>query len=80
MEILVFGHTDPDTDSIASALGYAWFAQQRAAGDAYLPCRLGEPNTETGGASILEHGFCAVPVLDGRRIAGIVSQRELARC
>lgn len=43
--IYITGHQHPDTDSIASAIGYAFF--KRAMGIKAIPCRLGPVNTET---------------------------------
>lgn len=45
MEILVFGHKNPDTDSICSALAYANF--KNALGENAKACRLGNINDET---------------------------------
>ena len=44
--IYVTGHIHPDTDSVASAIGYAFF--KRAQGINAVPCRLGKINSETG--------------------------------
>ena len=48
-EILVFGHRNPDTDAVCSAIAYAYLKNQAdAAGDCrYIPARLGEVNGET---------------------------------
>ncbi|MDO5133893.1 MAG: putative manganese-dependent inorganic diphosphatase [Eubacteriales bacterium] len=43
--IYVTGHQHPDTDSIAAAIGYAFF--KRANGVKAIPCRLGKLGTET---------------------------------
>ena len=43
--IYITGHQHPDTDSIASAIGYAFF--KRANGVKAVPCRLGKIGTET---------------------------------
>ena len=43
--IYVTGHQHPDTDSIAAAIGYAFF--KRANGVKAIPCRLGKIGTET---------------------------------
>ncbi len=43
--VYVTGHQHPDTDSIASAIGYAFF--KRANGINACACRLGEVNAET---------------------------------
>ena len=44
--IYVTGHIHPDTDSVASAIGYAFF--KKAQGINAVPCRLGKINSETG--------------------------------
>ncbi len=43
---LVIGHRNPDTDSICSAICYAWLKSALNAGE-YLPCRGGSLNPET---------------------------------
>ena len=43
--VYVTGHIHPDTDSVASAIGYAFF--KRAMGYHAVPCRLGKINNET---------------------------------
>jgi manganese-dependent inorganic pyrophosphatase len=43
--IYVTGHIHPDTDSVASAIGYAFF--KKAQGINAVPCRLGKVNQET---------------------------------
>lgn len=43
--IYITGHQHPDTDSVASAIAYAFF--KRALGYKAVPCRLGELNAET---------------------------------
>jgi manganese-dependent inorganic pyrophosphatase len=45
--IYVTGHRNPDTDSIASAMGYAELKQRLNRNDHYVPCRLGDPNAQT---------------------------------
>jgi len=45
--IYVTGHRNPDTDSIASAIGYAELKGCLDAGEEYLPARLGECNAQT---------------------------------
>ncbi len=42
----VVGHTNPDTDSIASAMGYAWLLQDRA-GENVVAARTGQLNPQT---------------------------------
>ena len=44
--IFLFGHRNPDTDSIASAIGYAEF-RNRSEPQRYIPARCGELNPET---------------------------------
>lgn len=43
--VYITGHQHPDTDSIASAIAYAFF--KRATGVKAIPCRLGDLNNET---------------------------------
>ncbi len=43
--VYIVGHQHPDTDSIASAIAYAFF--KRAMGNRAVPCRLGDLNNET---------------------------------
>lgn len=45
--IYVTGHRNPDTDSIASAIGYAELKQRLHPDDRYIPVRLGVVNTQT---------------------------------
>jgi manganese-dependent inorganic pyrophosphatase len=45
--IYVTGHRNPDTDSIASAVGYAELKQRLDPGNEYVPVRLGEVNAQT---------------------------------
>lgn len=45
-EILVFGHKNPDTDSICSSIIMANL-QSKVRGEEVIPCRLGEINEET---------------------------------
>src|SRR5215470_9136568 len=40
----VIGHQRPDTDAIASALGYAWYLNQ--IGQKVTPARAGQPNEQ----------------------------------
>ena len=43
--VYVTGHQHPDTDSVAAAIGYAFY--KRANGVRAVPCRLGKLNAET---------------------------------
>jgi manganese-dependent inorganic pyrophosphatase len=45
--IYVTGHRNPDTDSIASAIGYAELKRRLDPGNDYVPVRLGEVNAQT---------------------------------
>ena len=62
-DIYIFGHKNPDTDTICSAIAYAWFKNKKAASAHYHACRLGEINTET--RFVLERfGFDAPMLLE----------------
>ena len=43
---IVIGHKNPDTDSICSAISYAYL-KSRLSDEEYIPCRAGELNSET---------------------------------
>ncbi len=45
--IYVTGHRNPDTDSIASAIGYAELKRRLDPRNNYMPVRLGECNPQT---------------------------------
>ena len=45
--IYITGHRNPDTDSIAAAIGYAELKGQQDPGNEYRPVRLGEVNDQT---------------------------------
>src|SRR5918993_3418217 len=45
--IYVTGHKNPDTDAIASAIGYAELKSKLNPRDVYAPARLGEVNAQT---------------------------------
>ncbi|HWF50861.1 MAG TPA: putative manganese-dependent inorganic diphosphatase [Solirubrobacteraceae bacterium] len=45
--IYVTGHRNPDTDSIASAIGYAELQGRLDTGNEYIPVRLGDLNAQT---------------------------------
>ena len=57
--IYVTGHRNPDTDSIASAIGYAELKGRLDPNNDYIPVRLGEVNPQTRWA--LEHSGAAEP-------------------
>src|ERR1700729_464484 len=45
--IYVTGHRNPDTDSIASAIGYAELKRRLDPNNDYVPVRLGDTNPQT---------------------------------
>ena len=59
--IYVTGHRNPDTDSIASAVGYAELRGRLDPGNDYVPVRLGELNAQT--RWVLERSGAPVPEL-----------------
>lgn len=58
--IYVTGHVNPDTDSIASAMGYAWLLRERDSLDT-IAARAGAINAQT--AWVLKHLGLEAPVL-----------------
>jgi manganese-dependent inorganic pyrophosphatase len=56
----VIGHVNPDTDSIASAIGYAWFLQE-SSGENAIAARAGQPNPQS--SWVLERLKIDPPVL-----------------
>lgn len=48
-KIFVVGHLNPDTDAIASAVGYAWYRSNRE-GEEVIPARAGPINPQTAWA------------------------------
>ena len=59
--IYVTGHRNPDTDSIASAIGYAELRGRLDPRNDYVPVRLGELNEQT--RWVLQRAGAAEPVL-----------------
>jgi manganese-dependent inorganic pyrophosphatase len=59
--IYVTGHRNPDTDSIASAVGYAELKGRLDPRNEYVPVRLGETNAQT--RWVLERSGAGEPVL-----------------
>jgi manganese-dependent inorganic pyrophosphatase len=59
--IYVVGHVNPDTDSIASAMGYAWFRDSRSEDDDVIAVRAGPINEQT--AWVLERLALKAPDL-----------------
>jgi manganese-dependent inorganic pyrophosphatase len=60
MPILVIGHRNPDTDAIASAIGYAWVLNQQGSAR-YVAGRTGKVNAQT--AFALERFGIEAPLL-----------------
>lgn len=58
-KIYVIGHKHPDTDSICSAIAYAYLRRKMTGGN-YVPVRAGEINSET--AFVLERFGAEVPM------------------
>lgn len=71
--ILVVGHRNPDTDAIASAVGYAWVLNA-SGGDSYTAARTGKVNSQT--AFALDHFGIEAPsfVADVWRRVGDLSE------
>ncbi|HHJ06867.1 MAG TPA: hypothetical protein ENK24_05150 [Anaerolineae bacterium] len=46
-QIYVIGHINPDTDSIASAMGYAWLLENTLEGETVVAARAGQLNPQT---------------------------------
>ena len=46
-QIHVIGHINPDTDSIASAMGYAWLLQENSTRENFVAARAGQLNPQT---------------------------------
>src|SRR5438270_4832365 len=59
--IYVTGHRNPDTDSIASAIGYAELKRRLDRSNEYVPVRLGGCNAQT--RWLLERGGATEPEL-----------------
>jgi manganese-dependent inorganic pyrophosphatase len=57
--IYISGHRNPDTDSIASAIGYAELSNQLDSDNEYMPVRLGDSNPQT--TWLLERSGAADP-------------------
>ncbi len=58
--VCVVGHKNPDTDSICSAISYAYLKNQIDPEHNYVPCRAGQLNAET--QYVLEHFHVEVPL------------------
>jgi len=46
-QIYVIGHINPDTDSIAAAMGYAWLLKDNPQNEPYIAARAGQINQQT---------------------------------
>jgi manganese-dependent inorganic pyrophosphatase len=77
----VTGHRNPDTDSIAAAVGYAELLRRLHPGDEYVPVRLGDLNAQT--RWVLERAGAPEPELLPHillRVGDVMRDRfELAR-
>jgi manganese-dependent inorganic pyrophosphatase len=58
--VYVIGHVNPDTDTIASAIGYAWLLRERDGGEV-VAARAGATNPQT--TWILKHLGLEAPIL-----------------
>src|SRR5262245_12086221 len=59
-KVYVIGHVNPDTDAIASAMGYAWLLRERDGTEA-IPARAGALNPQS--AWVLKHLNLEAPIL-----------------
>ena len=84
---IVIGHKNPDTDSICSAICYAYL-KHRMTGEEYVPCRAGDINGETKyvldkfsvpAPQLLESLEPTVADVPFRRIEGIDAPLSLKR-
>ncbi len=57
--VCIVGHKNPDTDSICSAISYAYLKNKIDPEHNYIPCRAGEPNSET--MFVLEQFHAEIP-------------------
>jgi manganese-dependent inorganic pyrophosphatase len=75
-QVFVTGHKNPDTDSVCSAIAYAYFKNLLDKEHLYVPARAGEPNEET--RFVLERFGTPAPLaLDS--LVATVSDMELKR-
>jgi manganese-dependent inorganic pyrophosphatase len=74
--VYITGHTTPDTDSVCSAIAYAYFKSQTDKGHLFTPVRAGKLNHET--AFVLERFGVPVPAEIDSLVA-TVSDLELKR-
>ncbi len=78
MSVYVFGHKNPDTDSVTAAIAFAEL--MKAKGEDYIPVMQGKANPET--ITVLEKFGVAIPEVmtdaSGRQVA-LVDHSELAQ-
>ena len=78
-KIYIFGHQNPDTDSIASAIVYAEF-KKKLGEEGHIPARLGEANREA--KFVLDYFGAEMPILledgAGKKVI-LVDHNELSQ-
>ncbi len=74
--VFVVGHTTPDTDSVCSAIAYAYFKNVTDKRDVFTPVRAGKLNHET--AFVLEK-FGVPPSAEIESLVATVSDLDLKR-
>jgi len=74
--VFITGHTNPDTDSVCSAIAYAYFKSHVDKGHLFMPVRAGKLNHET--AFVLERFAVPVPAAIDSLVA-TVDDLELKR-
>jgi len=67
MSLYVIGHVNPDTDAVASAVGYAWLLRERDGEDA-IAARAGALNPQT--TWVMERMTAKIPSITSRVGAG----------
>lgn len=86
--IYIVGHKNPDTDSICSAISYAYLKNQRPGSNCYVPARAGHVSAETQyvlnrfGMSVptlLENIGTRVKDMDIRKVPGVRSDISLKK-
>ena len=72
----MIGHVNPDTDSIAAAMGYAWLLHERDGADV-IAARAGPTNPQTNWVLKRLGGVAPVISDDGTYLAdGVVSRKK----
>ena len=86
--IYIVGHKNPDTDSICSAISYAYLKNQINGGNSYVPARAGHVSAETqyvlkrfdmGVPTLLENIGTRVKDMDIRKVPGVRSDISLKK-